>query len=65
MTVLFVTHDVEEAVVLANKIVVLQARVRPESSISIEPIDLAYPRDPISACGHGDRSSHLRISLSI
>ncbi|MEP9355930.1 ABC transporter ATP-binding protein [Xanthobacter sp. KR7-65] len=46
MTVIFVTHDVEEAVVLADKIVVLHprpGRVREKRDIA-----LAYPRNPLS-----------------
>ena len=46
MTVIFVTHDMEEAVVLADKIVVLQpnpGRVR-----ETRPIGLGYPRNPLS-----------------
>lgn len=46
MSVLFVTHDVEEAVVLANKIVVLMPR--PGRVKETRAIDLPYPRNPLS-----------------
>lgn len=46
MSVLFVTHDVEEAVVLANKIVVLMPR--PGRVKETREIALPYPRDPLS-----------------
>ncbi|MFD1703586.1 ABC transporter ATP-binding protein [Methylopila henanensis] len=47
MTLLFVTHDVEEAVVLAHKVVVLNPR--PGRVRETRTIDLPYPRDPLSA----------------
>jgi NitT/TauT family transport system ATP-binding protein len=43
-TVLFVTHDVDEAVQLANYIVVLSPR--PARLRQLVPIDLPQPRDP-------------------
>ncbi len=46
VTVIFVTHDVEEAVVLADRIVVLQPR--PGSVREIVEIDLPRPRDPLT-----------------
>ena len=46
MTILFVTHDVEEAIVLADQIVVLMPR--PGRIRDVVPIPLAYPRDPAS-----------------
>ena len=46
MSVLFVTHDVEEAVVLANKIVVLMPR--PGRVKETREIALPYPRNPLS-----------------
>ncbi|MBN9643808.1 ABC transporter ATP-binding protein [Corynebacterium mendelii] len=42
-TVLFITHDVDEAVFLANRVVVMAAR--PGRIYDIIPIDLPYPRD--------------------
>lgn len=44
MTIIFVTHDVEEAVVLAHQIVLLMPR--PGRIREIVPMPLAYPRDP-------------------
>ena len=41
-TVMFITHDVEEAVYLASRIVVMA--VRPGRLHSIIPVDLPYPR---------------------
>ena len=42
-TVMFITHDVDEAVFLANRVVVMAAR--PGRIYDIVPIDLPYPRD--------------------
>jgi NitT/TauT family transport system ATP-binding protein len=47
MTVVFVTHDVEEAIVLADKVVVL--RPRPGRVRDALMIDLPRPRDPLAA----------------
>jgi NitT/TauT family transport system ATP-binding protein len=47
MTVVFVTHDVEEAIVLADRVVVL--RPRPGRVRDVLSIDLARPRDPLAA----------------
>lgn len=44
MTVVFVTHDVEEAVVLADQVVIL--RPRPGRIREIAPVTLARPRAP-------------------
>ncbi|WP_031336808.1 ATP-binding cassette domain-containing protein, partial [Rhodopseudomonas sp. B29] len=46
MTIIFVTHDVEEAVVLANDIVVLHPR--PGRVRETRHISAPYPRDPLS-----------------
>lgn len=43
LTIIFVTHSVDEAVYLADKIVVLTAR--PGSVKTIIPVDLPHPRD--------------------
>jgi ABC-type nitrate/sulfonate/bicarbonate transport system ATPase subunit len=45
MTIVFVTHDVEEAVVLADQIVLMLPR--PGRIGEVLPVPLAYPRDPI------------------
>ncbi len=47
MTVVFVTHDVEEAIVLADRVVVL--RPRPGRVRDVLDIDLPRPRDPLAA----------------
>jgi NitT/TauT family transport system ATP-binding protein len=44
MTIVFVTHDVEESVVLADRVVVMAPR--PGRVREIVPIDLDRPRDP-------------------
>ncbi|MGW5188080.1 ABC transporter ATP-binding protein [Kribbella sp. NPDC004138] len=44
-TVMFITHDVEEAVYLANRVVVMAAR--PGRIHSIIPVDLPYPRTEV------------------
>ncbi len=41
-TVMFITHDVDEAVYLANRVVVMEAR--PGRLSQIIPVDLPYPR---------------------
>ena len=42
-TVMFITHDVDEAVYLANRVVVMAAR--PGRLAKIIPVDLPYPRN--------------------
>jgi NitT/TauT family transport system ATP-binding protein len=60
MTIVFVTHDVEEAVVLANQIVVLNPR--PGRVRETRSIDLPYPRDPSTPAVH-EQARSLRASL--
>jgi ABC-type nitrate/sulfonate/bicarbonate transport system ATPase subunit len=46
MTIVFVTHDVEESVVLADTVVVMAPR--PGRVREAVPVDIARPRDPIA-----------------
>lgn len=46
VTVLFVTHDIEESVYLANRVVVLSNS--PTEVLEILDVDLPYPRDQIA-----------------
>jgi sulfonate transport system ATP-binding protein len=46
-TMIFVTHDIDEAVFLANRVVILKPR--PGQIKSIVPIDLPYPRKKTTA----------------
>jgi NitT/TauT family transport system ATP-binding protein len=43
-TVIFVTHDLSEAVTLAQRVVVFSGR--PGHIKAIEPINIPFPRDP-------------------
>jgi NitT/TauT family transport system ATP-binding protein len=61
MTLVFVTHDVEEAVVLADRVVVLHPR--PGRIGEIREVALPYPRDPLSEAVT-EEVRRLRISLS-
>ena len=49
LTVLFVTHDIEEAVYVSQKVIVLSNR--PTHVIESLDIDLEYPRDQITTQG--------------
>ena len=60
MTIVFVTHDVEEAVVLADKVVTLKPR--PGRVQETQVIDLPHPRDPLST-EVAERARLLRRSL--
>ena len=51
MTVVFVTHDVEEAAVLADEVAVMSPR--PGRVREIVPIALQRPRDPTDAAVTG------------
>ncbi|WP_142061148.1 ABC transporter ATP-binding protein [Pseudarthrobacter sp. B4EP4b] len=46
MTILLVTHDIEESVYLADRVIVLSGT--PTSVTEIVPVNLAYPRDQVS-----------------
>lgn len=61
MTVIFVTHDMEEAVVLADKIVVLHPR--PGRVRETRSIGLGYPRNPLSP-DVAEEVRQLRLSLA-
>ncbi|GFK95393.1 Aliphatic sulfonates import ATP-binding protein SsuB [Fundidesulfovibrio magnetotacticus] len=45
-TVLFVTHSIEESIVLANRVVVMT--YRPGTIKRVVPVEMPYPRDPAS-----------------
>jgi len=46
-TIVFVTHDIEEAIVLSDEVVIMSRR--PGRVRDIVPIDLPRPRDPVNA----------------
>ncbi|MGO4807009.1 ABC transporter ATP-binding protein [Arthrobacter sp. 2MCAF15] len=46
MTILLVTHDIEESVYLADRVIVLSGT--PTSVTEIVPVNLPYPRDQVS-----------------
>ena len=59
VTVIMVTHDVEEAVYLSNRVVVMEPR--PGRVRKIIPVDLPYPRDRTSPDFVALRREILRI----
>ena len=61
MTLIIVTHDVEEAVVLADRVVVLSPR--PGRIGDVIDIKLAHPRDPLSP-DVAEEVRLLRVSLA-
>ena len=61
VTVIFVTHDVEEAVILADRVVVLQPR--PGRVRDVRAIALPHPRDPVSP-DTAEAVRSLRLVLS-
>jgi NitT/TauT family transport system ATP-binding protein len=46
-TILFVTHDIDEAIQLADRVVVLSRR--PATIQTVVPVSLPRPRDPNAA----------------
>jgi len=61
MTIIFVTHDVEEAVVLANEIIVFHPR--PGRVREMRKISQPYPRNPLSP-DIAEEVRLLRLSLT-
>jgi len=55
-TILFVTHSIEESVVLANRVVVMT--YRPGTIKKVVPVDMPYPRD-VTSPKFVELSSHL------
>jgi NitT/TauT family transport system ATP-binding protein len=60
LTVLFVTHDIDEAIYLSDRVLVLGSR--PGRIIADIPIDLPRPRDQIES-KEDPRFSELRRQL--
>jgi ABC-type nitrate/sulfonate/bicarbonate transport system ATPase subunit len=61
-TVLFVTHDIDEAVQLAERVVVLSRR--PARIQLVVPVDLPRPRDPDSA-GYLQTRAHILAAMGV
>jgi len=57
-SMLLVTHDIDEAIFLSNRVVVMDAR--PGKIKAIIPIDLPYPRDRVSLSFQELRAKVLR-----
>ncbi len=62
MTILFVTHDVDEALQLADRVVVMSAR--PGRITEIVPVELAHPRD-VGGAEYGRLKNHLYGLLGV
>jgi NitT/TauT family transport system ATP-binding protein len=59
-TILFVTHDLSEAILLAQRVVLFSKR--PGQVRQVYPIDLPYPRDPFELRGN-HRFAELEANL--
>ena len=62
MTILFVTHDVDEALQLADRIVVMSPR--PGRIMEVVPMDVAHPRE-IGSSGYERVKLHLYRLLGV